>query len=423
MNKQIDRKISLEDIANKITYNPKKRMSLFRSLSLSERSAVFNILSPYLRQEIFNKLSTSEAVEILDHLDLRRAHHLLGNIKNPSRRKKIANYLKNDIYLKIEKFLQFHPKSSFSFLNLNYLFLSEETTIRETAEIIEDYLKNVGKVPEILISRDGVLIGQIPLSVLVREDNSKKLKRFVKTIKTLKYSSNSTTIITLLSAKPHEKAAVLDNDGSVLGVVYSDDIIEILEKTPAAGLYSFAGVEESERPFDGVWSKVSHRYKWLVLNLGTAFLAAGVVALFENTMAQVVLLAAYMPIVAGMGGNAATQTLAVTVRGIAIGEVSLKNGRPVIIREVLSGLVNGLITGVLVAIIAYLFNQDPMLGFVVGFAVMISLVAAGFFGTIIPLILRSLGKDPATSATIFITTTTDVIGFFVLLGLASLLLV
>lgn len=414
---------SLEKIARKITYNPKKRMTYFKGLSLAERSAVFNILSPYLRQEIFNQLNTNEAVEILDQLDLRRAHYLLGNIKNSHRRKKIATSLKNDIYLKIEKFLQFHPKSSFSLLNLNYLFLSEDTSIGETALIIEDFLKNIGKVPEILVSRDGVLMGEVPLSVLVKEGNSRRLGLFVKQIKTIKYSSNRETIIKLLSARPHQKVAVLDNDESVLGVIYSDDVIDLLEKTPTAVLYSFAGVVESERPFDSVGSKVKHRYKWLILNMLTSFLAAGVVAFFEETMMQVVLLAAYMPVIAGMGGNAATQTLAVTVRGIAIGEVSLSNGRPVIIREILSGLINGLITGIFITIVAILFNQDPMLGLVVGLSVVVSLVVAGFAGTIIPLILRSIGKDPATSATIFITTATDVLGFVTLLGLASLLLI
>ena len=144
--------------------------------------------------------------------------------------------------------------------------------------------------------------------------------------------------------------------------------------------------------------------------------------LFEETLSQLVVLAIYMPIVAGMGGNAATQTLAVIVRGITVGEISLKNGMPAIMREVGAGFVNGAITGAIVLVVASLWNGDPMLGVVIGLAMIINLVTAGFFGATIPLVMKALGKDPATSATIFITTATDVFGFFAFLGLATILL-
>jgi magnesium transporter len=129
-----------------------------------------------------------------------------------------------------------------------------------------------------------------------------------------------------------------------------------------------------------------------------------------------------MPIVAGMGGNAATQTLAVIVRGITVGEVNLKNGFKPIMNEVGAGFINGIINGVLVAIVAVLWNHNPALGFVIGIAMVCNLVIAGFFGAFIPLFMKAIGKDPATSATIFITTATDVFGFFVFLGLATLIL-
>jgi magnesium transporter len=179
---------------------------------------------------------------------------------------------------------------------------------------------------------------------------------------------------------------------------------------------------ESEGVKDGVWSKVRHRYKWLIINLGTGFLAAAVVGLFENTLNEIVLLAIYMPIIAGMGGNAATQTLAVMVRGIAVGEVKLANSLTPILNEAGAGLVNGVINGLLVAVIAMFWNQNPLLGFVLGIAMVFNLVIAGFFGAFVPLVMKEFGKDPATSATIFITTATDVFGFFVFLGLATIIL-
>jgi len=160
----------------------------------------------------------------------------------------------------------------------------------------------------------------------------------------------------------------------------------------------------------------------LIINLATAFLAASVVSLFQETISAFVLLAVYMPIVAGMGGNAGTQTLAVVVRGLALKEIELKTAKRVIINEIIAGGINGIINGILVAAVAILWNKNPMFGLVIGLAMVINLIIAGFFGAIVPLIMKQLGKDPASSATIFITTATDVFGFLSFLGLATILL-
>jgi magnesium transporter len=143
------------------------------------------------------------------------------------------------------------------------------------------------------------------------------------------------------------------------------------------------------------------------------------VGVFEDTIAAFTLLAVYMPVVAGMGGNAGTQSMAVTVRGLAYGQISLATGGRAVGNEIVAGAVNGAITGVLVAVIAAVFNRSPLLGVVLGVSMVLNLVIAGFFGTLIPLVLDRIGKDPATSATIFITTATDVLGFFIFLGLAQ----
>lgn len=208
----------------------------------------------------------------------------------------------------------------------------------------------------------------------------------------------------------------------VIGVIYSDDIIRLLQKESATRLYDFAGVHDEEDIFDSIQTKVRRRYKWLLINLMTAYLAAGVVSLFSETLSGFVLLAAYMPIIAGMGGNAATQTLAVTIRGIALGEIEFKNSFPAIRNEIGAGFINGSINGLIVAAVAIIWNHSPMLGVITGTSMVVNLVIAGFFGAIIPLFMKKLGKDPATSATIFITTTTDVLGFLTFLGLATLLL-
>ena len=412
----------LSDHARVLTYRPDERMNLFRALSTTEQSAAFLELTPHIQQVILRQLTLNEIVEILDNMDMLQVEHVLSRVVNVKYREKIVKKLKAEIREKIDVFLRFHPQATLALINFNYLFLPDTLTIGEAANIIDEHYEETGKYPEILIHEKGQLLGEVPFAALVRERNTTQLKKFVQPIATISYQADITKIISVISSTNSKKIVMLDHDTSVLGIIYADAVKPLFAKLPAESLYDFAGVEESEGVNDSVLSKVKHRYKWLIINLGTGFLAASVVSLFENALSQLVLLAIYMPIIAGMGGNAATQTLAVMVRGIAVGEVNLKNSLRPIMNEVGAGLINGLINGILVAIVAVLWNKSPLLGLVLGIAMVCNLLIAGFFGAFIPLLMKSLGKDPATSATIFITTATDVFGFFTFLGLATLIM-
>ncbi|MEX0918150.1 MAG: magnesium transporter [Candidatus Paceibacterota bacterium] len=398
------------------------RMETFHTLSLDERSSAFNSCSTRIQQRILADLSDVDAVELLDHLDPNRVHRILGAMKSGRRRSRIIARLKKHMHAKIEQFLHFHLRATTSLVHLNYVLLEHTATVGATAEAIEDHVRETGKIPIVLVHENGSLIGEVPFSALVRERNSNKLKNYVRSIATIPYTTPRAEAIEFFTARPHKRAALLDEDGSVLGIMYADDVTALLEETPGAALYDFAGVSEIETVFDGVKSKVRRRYKWLILNLGTAFLAAMTVGLFEQTLEQLVVLAIYMPIVAGMGGNASAQTLAVMVRGLTLGDVTPKTGLPMVAREMTAGLLNGIIVGLVVAAIATFWNGSILLGVVLAAAMIINLFIAGFFGAIVPLIMKSLGKDPATSATIFTTTATDVFGFMAFLGLATLIL-
>jgi magnesium transporter len=414
---------NIESIVHEITYHRDDRMRLFRELTLSKRAAIFEQLTPYVEQYILNNLGTEEIIELLDEFDLQRAENVLAKVRDVKKRKKLAYRLQSDLKEKAEYFLRFHPKAGFNLMSFNYVLLSENATIAQAADAIDEHYREVGRLPEVLVHRDGVCIGEVKPGVLVRETMNKKLKSFVTTVPTIVYTEELPEIIDLFTKTKQGIVVVLDSDNSVVGIVYADDALRLLGTDPAASLYDFAGVSDNEHATDGMWSKVKHRYKWLIINLGTGFLAAGVVSLFEDTINQLVVLAMYMPIIAGMGGNAATQTLAVIVRGITVGEISLRDSMKPIMNEAGAGLINGIINGLIVAVVAYAVNGDPFLGLVVGCALVFNLAVAGFFGTLIPLIMKSLGKDPATSATIFITTATDVLGFLAFLGLATVILI
>jgi magnesium transporter len=413
---------TLSPHARRLTYHPDSRLSFFRELTVSEQSVAFQELSAHVQQVILRQLSTEEIVNMLDSMDMWQVEHVLSRVVSVKRRQEIVYRLKSEIKDKVDYFLKFHPQATLSLINFNYLFLPAQYTIGEAADIIDEHYEETGKYPEILIHEKGRLLGEVPFAALVREKNSFTLKRFVLPLATISYSAEVSEIVKLTTGSRSKKVVMLDHDESVLGIIYADELRPLLAQLPAESLYDFAGVSGSEGINDSVWSKVKYRYKWLIINLATGFLAAGVVGLFENTLNQLVLLAIYMPIIAGMGGNAATQTLAVMVRAIAVGEVTLKTSLSPILNEVGAGFINGLINGVLVALVATFWNQSPLLGLVLAVAMVCNLVIAGFFGAFVPLIMKMLGKDPATSATIFITTATDVFGFFVFLGLATIIL-
>jgi magnesium transporter len=221
----------------------------------------------------------------------------------------------------------------------------------------------------------------------------------------------------------HRNLVVVDYENHILGIIEVSDLLKVIEEEKTSEVYGLAGVNKEEDIFDSAFDKFKSRYKWLILNLFTAFMAAAVISMFEDTLSKLVLLAVYMPIVAGMGGNAATQTLAVVVRGLSIHEIDYKAKVKVIYNEVTAGVMNGFLNGVIVAFIAWIWNDMWMLGVVVGISMIINLFVAGFFGTILPFVLEKFDIDPAVAATVFVTTATDIVGFFVFLGLAELMLI
>ncbi len=417
----MDEKETQNNILSELIASPNKKVSIFRKIPVNNQGFILLSLSKRLQQKIISGLSDNELIEIIDYLDPDEATDLLQNT-NSGRREKVIGKLSKEIKEKVEFLFKFNPKTAAGLMSLDYIEINKNLTFEKVSRLIQKHEKRTGKFPAILVVEDGFLIGELQGHIFVLCDKKEKIYQYAKKIPYIQYNKGENEIISVFKKHPHNKIVVLDDDDSILGVIYSDDILKLIEKQSTNSLRYFAGVKEEEDVFDSALTKVKNRYKWLIINLATAFLAACVVSLFQETISAFILLAVYMPIVAGMGGNAGTQTLVVVVRGLALKEIELKTGKRVIINEVLAGAINGAINGILVAIVAILWNKSPMLGLAVGLAMITNLMVAGLFGTIIPLVMKRLGKDPASSATVFITTATDVLGFFVFLGLASLIL-
>jgi magnesium transporter len=213
---------------------------------------------------------------------------------------------------------------------------------------------------------------------------------------------------------------VVDEENKLVGVITVDDVIDVIKDEATEDVYRLAGVAGDDRVFATAGESLRKRVPWLEVNLLTAFIAASVVALFEGTISQVTALAVFMPVVAGMGGNAATQTLTVIVRGIALGELTWANTRKALIKEALVGLGNGLACGLVAAVVVWLWKGNVWLGAILLGAMVINMFVAATAGTLIPLLLRALKIDPALASSVFITTLTDVFGFASFLGLGTL---
>lgn len=409
------------EIIHDLSFKPKKRIELFLNLSLADQADLIHMLSKSVRKNVLANLSEPELIALLERVDPDEATDLLQLI-GPKKRERIMQELSQNLKDTLGRLLEFDPNTAAGLMTLDYIQVPPDNTIEEVAKKVKLHEARTGRSPVVLIVEKGKLLGTLPNHQLAFGKPSQQIGMYVKHTPTIDHSADHDDVLDLFRAHPHDKVVVLNDDKTVLGIIFSDDVLQLMHEQESASLYDFAGINDEESVMDNTRRKVRFRYKWLIINLGTAFLAAFTVGMFESTLSKYVLLAVYMPIVAGMGGNAATQTLALVVRGLSLKQIDLRTAGKTLRSELGAGFVNGVINGLLVAIVVIGVNQAYGIALVLGLAMVINLLVAAFFGTIIPLIMVKLKKDPASSATVFITTATDVIGFLSFLGLATIIL-
>ena len=274
-----------------------------------------------------------------------------------------------------------------------------------------------------IVDTEGVLLGSIGLHSLVFAPPMTALRDLMEPIgPTVTTDMDQEDALKILQRFGLHALPVLDNDGRLVGVTTSDDLLDIAQQEATEDMYRLVGLVDDEALTTPVATALRRRLPWLLLNLATAFAAAAVVAAFESTLARVAALAIFLPIIAGQGGNAGMQVTTLAVRAMALGEFDRHFTRLVLPRETIIGIVSGIAFGLLVGIVGWVWQDNPWLGVAVGAAMLGTMVAAGLFGLLIPIVLRRLGADPALAASIFVTTATDMLGFLFFLGLAALLI-
>lgn len=365
------------------------------------------------------ELNTNDAADLIQHIeeiDEAKANAILSNLSIEDRVtiEELISYDENEAgaHMQVEIFeVYMDEKIGDSILRLKKM--------KENNEI-----DNVHHV--FVVSNGRTFVGMIPLEDLILHGPKELYKDVIddegKITVSVDPHDDIKKVVEVVSNYDLSVIPVVNEKGILVGRITSDDIYDIISEEATGQIYNLAGVSDTAEQEESFWMIGKSRAIWLGLNLFTAIAASLVIGLFDTTIQSLVALAILMPIVASMGGNAGTQTLTVTVRQMALGEITGDEAKQTIIKEVSIALLNGFIYGIVMGIIAYVWFGLPMLGIVIAMAMVANLFAAGFFGATIPLTLKKLGVDPAIGSTVLLTTVTDVVGFFSFLGLATLIL-
>ena len=294
-------------------------------------------------------------------------------------------------------------------------------------DVVARYLRRLGQIPDqtdnlMVVDRDNQYLGVLPLAELLVRPTESPVADWMQDEISLPARLPATDVARLFEQRDLVSAAVVDEAGSLLGRITIDDVVDVIQEEAEQALRSMAGLGEDDM-FSPVIASARRRAVWLGINLLTAFLAAWVIGRFAETIQELVALAVLMPVVAGMGGIAGSQTLTIAIRGIAIGQLVKSNIRPLLEKELAVGLVNGVIWSAVVALIVVVWFGDFSLGLIIGVAMIINLLVAALAGALIPVVLKRYGIDPAIAGGVILTTVTDVVGFMTFLGLATIFLI
>jgi magnesium transporter len=323
----------------------------------------------------------------------------------------------------VGELLEYAEQTAGRIMNPKVFALSEDMTAAESITALQA-ARDVEMVFYLyVIDARRHLVGVVSLRRLLLVPPTTPLKRIMTTdIISVRADMDQEEVARQVASYNLLAIPVVDEENKLVGVITVDDVIDVIKDEATEDVYRLAGVSSDDRVFTRPSESLRKRLPWLIVNLATAFLAASVVALFSSSIGYLPMLAVLMPVVAGMGGNAATQTLAVIVRGIALGELTWANSRKALVKEAVVGIGNGVACGLVGAIVVMIFKGAPMLGLVLGLAMVVNMFIAATAGTLIPLTLRALKVDPALASSVFITTLTDMFGFFSFLGLATVFL-
>ena len=416
-------KMTSSEIAHALESSPpRQRDLLFSLLKTEEEGDVLFELGEEIQQGLISNISNEELSEAVKELELDEIVDILQNLPE-ERMKNILSNMSMVDRQRIEMGLTFPENTAGGLLNTDVISVRPSNSIKE----VISYLRDLGKLPDntdkiFVVNDQNEYLGELSISEIITSNPSMQVREIMKTeISPIYADLDDKEVATLFERNDLISSSVINEYGKLIGRITIDDVVDVIREDADQNLLGMAGVAEDTFAPPGRAAK--SRVFWLSMNLVTAFIAASTINIFQDVIDKIVYLAILMPIVASMGGVAATQTLTIVLRGLTLEQINSSNIRWLFKRELAVSILNGIVLSILVGLITYLWFQDLTIALLIACALVINLISSVIAGILVPLILRKFKQDPAIGGSVVVTTVTDVVGFFSFLGLATIYLV
>jgi magnesium transporter len=382
--------------------------------------AVVDLLTPDMAARVLEAMSDEAGASILERMEPNRSAVLLSRL-DEAPRNRLLTQTDARLSRELEELLTYPPDSAGSLMDARVTTFRPEMRVDTVLSRLRQFPRK--RIQEVyVVDEAGRLMGAVPIGELATSRPKDRLQQLYRPVSVfVQPMASREEVVEVLTQYRTTALPVADHDRRLLGIIRPDALMTATAEELSADIQTMVGVSKEERALSKVSFAVRKRLPWLEINLGTAFLAAAVVGLFEDTIARFTALAVLLPVVAGQSGNTGAQALAVVMRGLALREVRVRHWRRLLTKEVSVGFMNGIVVALTTSFCVYLWSRSVGLALVIGLSMVASMAIAGLSGAAIPLLLTALRQDPAQSSSIVLTTVTDVAGFFSFLGIATLL--
>lgn len=414
--------LSVPDIAHHIeSAPPKARRILWELLDEEFEGEVIGELSEHVQQEFLAGMDSSEIASLFEDLDTDDIADIMQQLPDQVI-PEVLEAMGDQDRARVESVLTYDQCTAGGLMNTDTITVRPDLTL----DVVLRYLRWHEELPAVtdnlfVVNRNDTFLGTLPLRKLLTSSPNITVRELMITdVEAIPATMPDSQVAKLFERHDWVSAPVIDGLGKLLGRITIDDVVDVIMDDADHSLLGMAGLSDEEETFTSIQRSAPRRAVWLGINLLTALLASSVINMFEGTIEKVVALAVLMPIVASMGGVAGSQTLTVVVRGLALGQVSKSNVKWLLSKEFGVASINGLLWATVMGVIAAFWFEDPMIGVIIGAAMVINLLTAAVTGSLLPVILKGIRIDPALAGSVILTTVTDVVGFLSFLGLATL---
>ncbi len=419
LNQKFSAKVAREIAFDLESESNQKTLSYLETADKAMAREVFFELTPHVSIDILSQMSDELFKKIFAKVDTHKAARVLSRI-DPASVARRLDLLPKITAREIKDFLNYDEDSAGFLMETNLLSCSQEDTV----EIALAKLRKLGDrriLTIYIIDSEDKLIGRVPVNYIAIARPQQQLEELMYQPHSVQATATREEVLDAIQSHSLLQIPVVDIHYHLLGIIRNDTVLVASREEASGDLQTMFGAGKEEHALSKASLAVRKRLPWLQINLLTAFLASMVVGLFEDTIAQITILAIFLPVVAGQSGNTGSQALAVTIRGLALKEVRIGQWLLVAKKELLVGLINGVAVAITTGIVVFFWADSAGIALVIGISMILSMVIAGFSGAVIPIGLKAIGQDPATSSSIILTTVTDICGFLSFLGLASAL--